>query len=207
MASNRWARQLSGIDRASMGNPSVHLCDYRQVRLDETDFSAAGSEAASSPAEFTDTMYADSLCTALVRHITAASKVSIPKALAHDRAISMAMAMEDRLMADSHNLDDYYEAMGTNEAQFISELEDAATKQLESRAVLLAIARTEGLEAADAEYQEEVKRLSARYPMSVDDLELFFRQKGEDVAIREDISIEKASKFVTDLAMAQSPAR
>ncbi len=207
MASSTWAKQMSGKSRRGMGNPSVHLCDYHQVRLDDSDFASAKKEAADSPAEYADTMYANSLCTALVRRIVEDSKVTIPKSLAHDRAISMAMAMEDRLSADSHSLEDYYKAMGTNEVQLISEMEEAATKQLESRAVLLAIAKTEGLEATDSEYQAEVRRLGMHYPLSFDELDRFFHANGEDVAIREDVSIEKASRLVTELAMAQDSER
>jgi trigger factor len=198
---------MSGKSRRGMGNPSVHLCDYRQIRLDDSDFASAKKEAADSPAEYADTMYANSLCTALVRRIVKDSKVTIPKSLAHDRAISMAMAMEDRLSADSHSLEDYYKAMGTNEDQLIAEMEEAATKQLESRAVLLAIAKAERLEATDSEYQAEVKRLGTHYPLSYDELDRFFRRNGEDVAIREDVAIEKASRFVTKLAMAQDSER
>ena len=207
MASSTWAKQMSGKSRRGMGNPSVHLCDYRQIRLDDSDFASAKKEAADSPAEYADTMYANSLCTALVRRIVKDSKVTIPKSLAHDRAISMAMAMEDRLSADSHSLEDYYKAMGTNEDQLIAEMEEAATKQLESRAVLLAIAKAERLEATDSEYQAEVKRLGTHYPLSYDELDRFFRRNGEDVAIREDVAIEKASRFVTKLAMAQDSER
>lgn len=207
MASSTWARQMSGKSRRGMGNPSVRLCDYRRVRLDDSDFASAKKEASNSPAEYADTMYANSLCTALVRRIVEGSKVTIPKSLAHDRAISMAMAMEDRLSADSHSLEDYYKAMGTNEDQFIAEMEEAAAKQLGSRAVLLGIAKAEGLEATDGEYQAEVKRLGTHYPLSYDELDRFFRKNGEDVAIREDVAIEKASRFVTELALAQDSDR
>ena len=119
--------------------------------------------------------------------------------------MAMAMEIESRLAADSHSLEDYYKAMGTDETGVIADLEREATEQIKSRAVLLAIARAEGIDATDEEYAREVERLSTRYPLSREELERFLQKGGEATAVREDIAIEKASRLVTQLMLRHAP--
>lgn len=190
-------------DKPGLGRTTVRLCDHHSIRLTDEEVADARTQSLEAPEEFRENMLGHYLCVAYVGHVVRGSDIRVPKQLVQDRALAMAMSMEDRLAADSLGMDDYYKAMGTDEKGLMAELAQKAEEQLKARAVLLAIARAEGIVATGAEYDAEVERLSQNYILSKEELARQFKGSREDTSIREDISIEKASKLVTELALAQ----
>jgi FKBP-type peptidyl-prolyl cis-trans isomerase (trigger factor) len=189
--------------KSSLKRAKVKICDHRAIKLSPEDIATARTKAKEAPSEFEDTMFGHYLCERLVERVVEKSEIRLPKELIHDRALDMMLALENRLANDSHSLDDYYQATGTNEQELLADFENEAERQLKSRAALLWVATTEGITATDDEYKAEVKRLATNYPLSWEDLDKQLHKSGEDSSIREDISIEKASNFMTDLALAQ----
>lgn len=177
----------------------MHLCDYRSLSPTPEDEKAAEKDSADVPADLREQMHTHLLAEALVRQIAEKSEVSLPTALVEDRASSMAMALEARLAADSHSLEDYYAAIGTSEAGLMGDMRAEARRQLTSRAILLAIARQEGLTASEDDLKNEVKRLTTRYPLTEDQIRHLLTTSGDEVALREDIAIEHAAEFVETL--------
>ena len=185
--------------RPTLSQAQVHLCDYRSLSPAPEDEKAAEKDSADVPADLREQMHTHLLAEALVRQIAEKSEVSLPTALVEDRASSMAMALEARLAADSHSLEDYYAAIGTSEAGLMGDMRAEARRQLTSRAILLAIARQEGLTASEDDLKNEVKRLTTRYPLTEDQIRHLLTTSGDEVALREDIAIEHAAEFVETL--------
>ena len=90
--------------------------------------------------------------------------------------------------------------MKTTKDTLITDFEIKAKQQLRQRIVLLAIASNEGLEASDADYAQEIARLSNVYGMPEEELVGFFAASGENESIRQDITVSKAAELVRKLA-------
>lgn len=185
-------------------NPETELCDYRSVRLTQEDLAEAEKALQGLSQEDREATHEYLLETALVNRIAAASQVEIPETMIHERALSMAQALERQLQNSQKSMEDYFEACHTTREKVIADFALAARDQLRSRLTLLAIARAEGLDATDEEYEAELKRLSDLYMMPVEKLKTYFALR-EGSKVRQDIAISKAAKFIGTLVREQCP--
>ncbi len=185
--------------------PEVRLGDYRTIQLQPDDFRRAEQAAAEAPGEQQNDTRTYLLRSALVDRIAAASHVEIPETMIHERALSMARSLEQRLEQDQSSIEDYYKACHTDREHLLADFAQAAEDQLRARLTLLAIARAEGLDATDAEYDAEVARLSSMYLMPEDKLRPLLARR-EGVKIRQDIAISKAADWVTAQVRQQTAA-
>lgn len=182
--------------------PEVKLCDYRAVKLTADDMKEADEAAAEVPQEQKADTRMYLLQSALVSHIAEQSQVEVPDTMVDERALSMARALEQRLQADQKTIEDYFKECQTDRQSLLKEFAQAAERQLRDRLTLQAIAKAEGLEATDEEYNAEVKRLSDMYLMPVERLQEFLARR-EAVKIRQDIAISKAAEWVAAQVRAQ----
>lgn len=194
---------------AQLDAPRIRLCDYRSIKLSDLDIARAKATARESreisPEEET---FVYLLTTSYVDMIVEGSEVYVPQAIVRERAIDMAMALEKNLERAGKSLKDYYEGTNSDEETLIKGFEVDALRQLEGRYALLAIARTQGLTCTKREYTDELKRLSEMYlTPDLDKLAEYLKQAGEDKKIKDDISINKASKYVEKLVRKQLEER
>lgn len=178
----------------------VQLADYQALTLSDEERAKAKKEAASAPAEQEATTNEYLLQAAFVEKITSASTMRVPKQLIHERALAMGRALQQKLEMDQLTLEGYLAAMKTTKDTLITDFEIKAKQQLRQRIVLLAIASNEGLEASDADYAQEIARLSNVYGMPEEELVGFFAASGENESIRQDITVSKAAELVRKLA-------
>lgn len=178
---------------------AVQLADYKAIELTDEDRAQAETQATAAGGPDVDQTRAYLLQSAFIGHVAAESVFRVPKPLAHERALAMGRALEQKLEMDQLTLDGYLEAMETTKEALISDFEVQAKQQLRQRICLLAIAKAEGLEATDAEYAAELERLSSAYPVSQEELVGLFTTSGEDKSIRQDITVSKAAKYVSTL--------
>ncbi len=115
-----------------------------------------------------------------------------------ERAAAMAREFQKRLEADGQSMEDYYQDTDSNEKQLLADFAANAAGQLRSRLARLAVARAEGLEASSTEYEEQIQKLSALYPLPPEELRRFF-ERGEGQRLRQDIAVSKAAAFVAGL--------
>lgn len=178
---------------------AVQLTNYKAIELTDEDRAQAEAQATAAGGPDVDQTRAYLLQSAFIGHVAAGSVFRVPKPLAHERALAMGRALEQKLEMDQLTLDGYLEAMETTKEALISDFEVQAKQQLRQRICLLAIAKAEGLEATDAEYAAELERLSSAYPVSQEELVGLFTTSGEDKSIRQDITVSKAAKYVSTL--------
>lgn len=178
---------------------AVQLADYKAIELTDEDRAQAEAQATAAGGPDVDQTRAYLLQSAFIGHVAAESVFRVPKPLAHERALAMGRALEQKLEMDQLTLDGYLEAMKTTKEALISDFEVQAKQQLRQRICLLAIAKAESLEATDAEYAAELERLSSAYPVSQEELVGLFTTSGEDKSIRQDITVSKAANYVSTL--------
>ena len=185
--------------------PEVRLGDYRAVQLQPEDLRRAAQKAQEVPGEQQSETRAYLLRSALVDRIAAGSRVEVPETMIHERALSMARSLEQRLEQDQSSMEEYYKACHTDREHLLADFAQAAEDQLRARLTLLAIARAEGLDATEAEYDAEVARLSGMYLMPEEKLRPLLAHR-EGIKIRQDIAISKAADWVAAQVRQQTAA-
>lgn len=193
----RKAGRQPGKRRVRAPKPSVSLCDWRNVELTDGDRLAAKTASeATGMGEDAEEAYLSLLQSTLISRIAEKSVVRVPAGLVRERALSMAHALERRVQASGVTIDEYLAENETTKDQVVAEFELPARRQLEERAVLLELARAEGLIATDAEFAAEVERLGQRYPVSPGEIAGILAATGEASRLREDIAVSKAAHAV-----------
>lgn len=182
--------------------PDARLCDYRAVHLTPEDCSLAENALSELPEDEREATRLYLLQSALIGRIARESTIEIPRAMVDERARKMAEEFKRRLEMGHESIDDYYRDTGTDEKQMIADFARDAKTQLGARLTLLAIAREEGLEATQADYDEQLKELCARYPLSPEQIGALL-DTGEGARLRQDIAVSKAAGFVAGLVSGQ----
>jgi trigger factor len=81
----------------------------------------------------------------------------------------------------------------------MEQVEPQAKQRIESRLVLEAVAKAEGLEATEDDYNKEIEKMAENYKMEKDKVIEMIGDEGKK-QIMEDIAVSKAVDFVVDNA-------
>lgn len=197
------------------GKPAVFKCTIKEIK--EKELPDLDDEFASEVSEFeTLAEYREDVRKNLeekkaeeaknekeekvVDAIIADAKMDIPEAMLETQQRQMADDFAQRIQMQGISLDQYFQFTGLTRAAFLEQLKPQAEKRIQSRLVLEAVAKAENIEASDAEYDEEIKKMADAYQMDIaeiNDMIGTFEQK----SIREDICIRKAADFVVENAV------
>ena len=186
-------------------NPEAELCDYRKIEIPQEQVNDALKTAADLPIENRAATRRYLLQNALINTIAANSDIEVPDTLVNERAIEMANAFDQQLAGNNKTLDDYYKECNTDEKALLRDFADAAEKQLRMRLTLLAIAKNEGLEATDEEYDQECRRLAENSLLPYERVKELFA-KHEIYKVRRDIAISKGADFIGRMIDERWPA-
>ena len=105
-----------------------------------------------------------------------------------------------RIQMQGISIDQYFQFTGTTREALMEQIKPQAEKRIKSRLVLEAVAKAEGIEATDDEYNEELKKMAEDYKMKLDELEDMVGEY-EKKAVKEDICIRKAVDLVVGQAV------
>lgn len=183
--------------------PVCRLCNYRAVQLTQEDWTRAEKAVQDIPDSEREATRLYLLQAALIGRIAGESTIEVPQAMVDERAVNMAEEFKKRLEMGRESLDAYYLETGTNEEQLLADFAADAEEQLRTRLTLLTIAHEEGLEATKADYDEQLRRLSERYPLPPEQLRTLL-EAGEGARLRQDIAVSKAADFIAELVAKQS---
>ncbi|MCD8039841.1 MAG: trigger factor [Lachnospiraceae bacterium] len=136
----------------------------------------------------------------IVDAIIADAKMDIPDAMIATQQRQMADDFAQRIQMQGLSIDQYFQFTGLTREAFLEQMKPQAEKRIQSRLVLEAIAKAEGLEAGDDEYDEEIKKMADSYRMDIEQLTDMIGEF-EKKAIKEDICIKKAVDFVVENAV------
>lgn len=197
------------------GKPAVFKCTIKEIK--EKELPDLDDEFASEVSEFeTLAEYREDVRKNLeekkaeearnekedkvVEAIIADAKMDIPEAMLETQQRQMADDFAQRIQMQGISIDQYFQFTGLTRAAFLEQLKPQAEKRIQTRLVLEAVAKAENIEAGDAEYDEEIKKMADAYQMDIaeiNDMIGTFEQK----SIREDICIRKAADFVVENAV------
>ncbi|GER69207.1 trigger factor [Weizmannia acidilactici] len=130
---------------------------------------------------------------AVVEKAAENAEMDIPEAMIETEVNRMLQEFEQNLAAQGLNLQLYYQFSGQDEAALRGQMKEDAEKRVRYNLTLEAIANAENLEASDEEVEEELKRMSEMYGMSVEDIK---RALGSVEGIKADLKARKAIDFL-----------
>lgn len=197
------------------GKPAVFKCMIREIK--EKELPELDDEFASEVSEF-DTLaeYREDIKATLtkekedearavkeeklIEQIVEDAQMDIPEAMLETQQNSMAEDFAQRIQMQGISIEQYYQFTGLTKAALLEQLKPQAEQKIKSRLVLEAVAKAEGIETSDEEYNEEIKKMAEAYQMTEEKLTGIINEY-ERRSIREDISIRKALDFVVENAV------
>lgn len=136
----------------------------------------------------------------VVDAIIADAKMDIPEPMITTQQRQMMDDFARRIQMQGISIDQYFQFTGTTREALMEQIKPQAEKRIKSRLVLEAVAKAEGIEASDDEYNEELKKMAEDYKMELDELEDMVGEY-EKKAVKEDICIRKAVDLVVGQAV------
>ena len=197
------------------GKPALFKCTVKEIK--EKELPELDDEFASEVSEF-DTLaeYKEDVKKNLAERkaedakaekeekvvdaIIADAKMDIPDPMITTQQRQMMDDFARRIQMQGISIDQYFQFTGTTREALMEQIKPQAEKRIKSRLVLEAVAKAEGIEATDDEYNEELKKMAEDYKMELDELEDMVGEY-EKKAVKEDICIRKAVDLVVGQAV------
>ena len=86
---------------------------------------------------------------------------------------------------------------GVTAEKIIEDMKPEAVKRIQSRLVLEAVVKAEGLTASEEEFQDELNKMAEQYKMEIEKVKEFMGEY-EEKQIKEDIAIQKAVDVIVN---------
>jgi trigger factor len=101
-----------------------------------------------------------------------------------------------RLQSQGIPMDQYMSMMGMTPEMMRTSARPAALKQVQTELALTAVAKAEGLEASEEEYEAEIAKLAEQYKMPAEQVKVIIPQE----ELKKDLAMRKASELVLSSA-------
>jgi len=137
---------------------------------------------------------------AVVDKIIEGAKMEIPEPMITGTVGQMAEDFAQRIQAQGLSIEQYFQFTGMNANTFMENLKPQALKRIQSRLVLEAVVKAEGLTASEEEVTKEIENMAEMYQMEVDKLMGLIGEE-EKKAMAEDVAVQKALELVVNAAV------
>jgi trigger factor len=124
--------------------------------------------------------------------------IELPEPLINSEMQNRVQDVAMRLQAQGASIEQYLEATGQSQEDFVSELRELALPAVRADLALRAVAEAEGIEADEADLDEEFEGLAQRLEMPVADVREQLERGGQVPALRSDIKKRKALEWVIE---------
>jgi len=135
-----------------------------------------------------------------VEKIIEGAKMEIPEPMIQNTVAQMAEDFAQRIQAQGLSIEQYFQFTGMNANTFMENLKPQALKRIQSRLVLEAVVKAEGLTASEEEVNKEISNMAEMYQMEVDKLMGLIGEE-EKKAMAEDVAVQKALELVVNAAV------
>lgn len=135
----------------------------------------------------------------VIEAIVKDSEIEIPDAMLETQKRQMIQDFAQNIQAQGLSMEQYFQFTGLTVEKLMEQIEPNAKKRIESRLVLEAVVKAEGLTASEEDYEKELARMAEAYKMEVEKIKEIIDEKGKK-QIMEDLAIQKAVDFVVDNA-------
>ncbi len=137
----------------------------------------------------------------LIAKVVETSEMEIPEVMINEQADTASRQMQMNLQQYGISMQQYLDMLGQTPQQYFESQKPGALRTIQSRLVLEAIAKAEGLEASEDDVQEQYNEMAEVYQMSVEKImDAISPEELED--LKSDIAASKAADFLFDNATA-----
>jgi trigger factor len=126
--------------------------------------------------------------------------MDIPEPMIQNTVAQMAEEFAQRIQTQGLSIEQYFQFTGMNANVFMENLKPQALKRIQSRLVLEAVVKAEGLTASEEEVNKEINNMAEMYQMEVDKLMGLIGEE-EKKAMAEDVAVQKALELVVNAAV------
>ena len=194
------------------GKPAVFKCTVKEIK--EKELPELDDEFASEVSEF-DTLaeYKEdvkkNLAEAKAKEAKEEKEARVIEAIVNDAAMDIPEAMiktqqeqmidefAQRMQMQGLSMEQYCQFTGATEEKLFDSVRPTAEQRIKSRLVLEAVAKAEGIEASEADIEEEMKTMAEAYQLDVEKVKEMLPEKSL-AGIKEDIAVRKAAEFVVE---------
>ncbi|MDQ0219401.1 trigger factor [Peribacillus cavernae] len=131
----------------------------------------------------------------VVEKAAANSEIDIPEVMITNEVGRMMEEFEQRLQAQSMNLELYYQFSGQDEDALKGQMKEEAEGRVRTSLTLEAIADAENIEAGEEDVNAEVENMAGMYNM---DAEMIKNALGSLEGVKSDLKIRKAIEFLVE---------
>lgn len=135
---------------------------------------------------------------AVVRLASENATINIPDVMIEHEIDHMVKDFAGRLQMQGLNLELYFQFTGLNEDGLREQFKEEAEKRVRSSLTLEAIAKAEGIEATDAEVDEEIASLAIMYKRNEEEIRKIFMAQDNLQGIKEQIKLRKTVEFLVE---------
>lgn len=121
-----------------------------------------------------------------IAKIIESSKMDIPEAMVNTQVNRMLEDFAQRLQMQGLSVEQYFQYTGVTAEKIIEDMKPEAVKRIQSRLVLEAVVKAEGLTASEEEFQDELNKMAEQYKMEIEKVKEFMGEY-EEKQIKEDI--------------------
>ena len=136
---------------------------------------------------------------AVIKAIIEDAKMDIPEAMVETQKRQMLEEFAQRIQSQGLNFSQYMQFTGMTAEKMMEQVAPQAMDRIQSRLVLEAVAKAEGLTATDEDFDKKVAELAESYKMEKDKVVEMIGEEGKKQML-EDIAVSKAVDFVTENA-------
>lgn len=128
------------------------------------------------------------------------AELEVPQPMIELQAEQMVNDFEQRIKYQGMTLEQYLGYLGQNIDTFQKQFKPEAEKNIKSRLILEAIVKAESIEVSEEDINNEIEKMATMYKMEADKFKQAISDH-EKEHMKEDISVQKALDFITDLAV------
>lgn len=136
---------------------------------------------------------------AVINAIIEDSRMEIPDMMVETQQRQMVREYAQRLQGQGISMEQYMEFTGTTPQMLLEQVKPQVIQRIQSRLVLEAVARAEGLQASEEEIEKEIADMGGVYKMEPDEVKEYLGESGMKQMV-EDICVRKAVDFVLENA-------
>ena len=137
---------------------------------------------------------------AVIDAIIAEAQMEIPDAMVETQQRQMVEDFAQRIQSQGISMEQYMQFTGMTTAKLIEQVKPQALKRIQSRLVLEAVVKAEGLTASEEDFEAEVAKMAESYKMEADKVKELLGENGKK-QVEEDICVNKAVTLVVDSAV------
>jgi trigger factor len=143
---------------------------------------------------------------AVIDAIIEDAKMDIPDAMLETQQRQMIDEFAQRIQSQGLTMEQYMQFTGLTASTLLEQVKPQALKRIQSRLVLEAVAKAEGLEATEEDFTKEAETMGEVYQLSADEVKERLGEQGKK-QVMEDICVKKAVDFVVENAKEAKPSK